>query len=693
MFDYTGCYLKAINFYDAYDYDSAEETYRTLLKESESGKDQEHVILAIIGFGNVFRRRDRQDEAIIEFDRAKKLAEEILENAKTSSLNLTLKDKLEMLDKYRVLIAKALIGRGHALRVEGKSHESLKAHKDAIQSIKDSDPDFSKAILARANAYIGVGTALRHSDLITDAFTAYNHALGQVSIGLSGLTKLQNDETTERLKHQFSQAQANALIGRGDAKRKLNLIDDAIADYSLALNEFNDIKNYRVMLKALRSRGITYLMKDNPFLVKAKEDFEAAIEICVSKKCEHCLAHANARMGKGHVFRRENNYDGALGFFQEARKDMRYTRHQKAHANALIGIAETQELQTWYSRESCPSKKNRIAACINNFTLAIMLGRKIGYGFAIIRGQAGLRRLRNAEVKCSVDCQFKPATPDDWVEGCKPSVPRRAVANRSEEELILRSHSIKRHIEKIFGVDSLRKFPREIEDMEAYYHSFLPNYETRTWTVSLMCDIRGYTTVVSQAPPEDQFYLLDRFLKRVTQIIQKNGGGVDKYMGDAVLGFYLPTTLNSSPNDEECRKNTVVAAIKSALEIVNDPELKSCFELFANTTGIVKKDRERLGIGIGIALGLAKFGEIGASCHREYTAIGRPVNLASRLQTIAPEWKVLCTDSCWRQLVPDSKASDSYDDSNAHFKANLFPIPLEKEIKGHENLEVWEISL
>ena len=486
------------------------------------------------------------------------------------------------------------------------------------------------------------GTALQLLDRISDSLDVADVAIGEARNFLEEFAPslLDGDVRKARLVKQFYQALANALVIKGEAKLKLNRIDDAIQSYTEAIEICREHKIHRVKLKAMKDRGIAYLTRNGKDdMGAASKDFRKIIEgTQCQDKCKspckrhiHLLARATAFIGLGRVAKLEGKYKGAELKFKDACKCIMNSKHRRAFATALIGLAEAQELRTWHDSEHCVKKMERIIVCRHNFTQAILLGRKIGYGFAIFRGQAGLRRLKSADLKCRIDCPHTSRKRAGEVNNCFPRAPKPNLGDsyyvETEPTLIM-----KRHVERMFGSETTVGFPDKGNDIAAYYHSFLPTYNTRTWMVSMMCDIRGYTSIMSQASPEDQFYLLDQFLKRATQIIQRHGGGVDKYMGDAVLGFFLPTTLSSIPSDEDCRKNTVLAAFKAALEIVNDPELKSLFKQFDNTVGLSKDNKNKLGMGIGIALGLAKFGEIGPSCHREYTAIGRPVNFAARLQ-------------------------------------------------------------
>ncbi len=131
----------------------------------------------------------------------------------------------------------------------------------------------------------------------------------------------------------------------------------------------------------------------------------------------------------------------------------------------------------------------------------------------------------------------------------------------------------------------------------------------------LFLDIRDFTTISENLTPEELVGLLNRFFGPITDIILKNKGMLDKYIGDAIMAlFNVPVDL----------ENHAEAAIKSAIDII----------------GIVKELNKEfshiglpeLNVGIGINTGEAVIGNIGTKARFDYTAIGDTVNLASRLE-------------------------------------------------------------
>ncbi len=138
--------------------------------------------------------------------------------------------------------------------------------------------------------------------------------------------------------------------------------------------------------------------------------------------------------------------------------------------------------------------------------------------------------------------------------------------------------------------------------------------EKRTVTV-LFSDIRGFTSISEKLNPEDLVNLLNKFLTPMTEVILRNGGMLDKYIGDALMALF------NAPVDVENHADRACASALEMVAILNrlNPEFRREF-------GIT------LDVGIGINTGEAVVGNMGSRQRFDYTAIGDTVNLASRLE-------------------------------------------------------------
>ena len=146
--------------------------------------------------------------------------------------------------------------------------------------------------------------------------------------------------------------------------------------------------------------------------------------------------------------------------------------------------------------------------------------------------------------------------------------------------------------------------------------------ETKELTF-LFCDIRGFTPLSEkyQSNPADLTKVINKFLTPMTNIIMKNGGTIDKYMGDCIMAFW------NAPIDTANHKEL---AIKTALEMIE--KLKE----LNNNNGF--GDNNKINIGIGINTGKCIVGNMGSEQRFDYSVIGDPVNLASRLEGVSKNY-------------------------------------------------------
>ncbi len=141
--------------------------------------------------------------------------------------------------------------------------------------------------------------------------------------------------------------------------------------------------------------------------------------------------------------------------------------------------------------------------------------------------------------------------------------------------------------------------------------------ETKTMTF-LFSDIRGFTPISEKykGNPEGLTKLINRFLTRMTDVIIKNGGTIDKFMGDCIMAFWNAPIAN--PKHRQM-------AIKSAIEMQK--------ELVKLNKKLIAEGLPEINIGIGINSGEALVGNMGSEQRFDYSVIGDAVNLASRLES------------------------------------------------------------
>ena len=140
--------------------------------------------------------------------------------------------------------------------------------------------------------------------------------------------------------------------------------------------------------------------------------------------------------------------------------------------------------------------------------------------------------------------------------------------------------------------------------------------EVRQVTV-LFSDIRGFTAISEQLPPEELLRILNRYLDTMVEAIVANGGTIDKFIGDAVMAnFGAPI----SRPDDPVRAVRAAWAMLERLALFNGEQLE--------------RGQPLLEIGIGLHTGPVVAGNLGSSRKMEYTVIGDTVNTASRIESL-----------------------------------------------------------
>ena len=146
--------------------------------------------------------------------------------------------------------------------------------------------------------------------------------------------------------------------------------------------------------------------------------------------------------------------------------------------------------------------------------------------------------------------------------------------------------------------------------------------ERRSVTI-FFSDIKQFTGISEQLTASTIVHLLNEYFGAVAKVIHDHRGIIDKYIGDAVMAFWVPPFSAGDDHAlDACRaalaQQEAIAALQARL-----PEI----------TGM-RRNAPELVIRMGIATGEAVVGTIGSEAARSYTVIGDSVNLASRLEGI-----------------------------------------------------------
>ncbi|HVO31052.1 MAG TPA: adenylate/guanylate cyclase domain-containing protein, partial [bacterium] len=148
----------------------------------------------------------------------------------------------------------------------------------------------------------------------------------------------------------------------------------------------------------------------------------------------------------------------------------------------------------------------------------------------------------------------------------------------------------------------------------------------------LFADLVGFTSLAEQRSPTEVKRLLDDYLAYMTEIlVDKHGGTLDKFLGDGIMGLFGAPFSRGVAEDAR-------AAVAAALE------MRDTLDLLRR----MRPDYKPLEMRIGINSGKVVAGMIGTPRRLEYTVIGDPVNVASRLEAAAEPGSIFIGDATYQ---------------------------------------------
>jgi adenylate cyclase len=171
---------------------------------------------------------------------------------------------------------------------------------------------------------------------------------------------------------------------------------------------------------------------------------------------------------------------------------------------------------------------------------------------------------------------------------------------------------------EIRGAFSHYMSPHYVEELAAHPERLRLGGQARLMTI-MFCDIRGFTSLSEHLDAESLTQFMNSFLSPMTEIITERKGTIDKYIGDCIMAFW-----NAPLDDPDHVKNAVQAAQAMRRELV---ELNRSWQAVAPYRVFLP-----VHMGIGINTGECVVGNFGSQQHFDYSLLGDPVNLASRLE-------------------------------------------------------------
>ena len=156
--------------------------------------------------------------------------------------------------------------------------------------------------------------------------------------------------------------------------------------------------------------------------------------------------------------------------------------------------------------------------------------------------------------------------------------------------------------------------------------------------VTLFADVRGFTAFNERHDAQEVMDSLNEYMAAMLEPVLDEGGVVDKIIGDGIMAVF-----GMSGN----AGNVVAAATagwRAARRILDGVAVVNARR--------AARGAETLGAGVGLAAGEAVLGLLGGRRRRAFTAIGRHVNLAARLEDAAGAGEALVAEDAWRAIEP-----------------------------------------
>ncbi|HVO81017.1 MAG TPA: adenylate/guanylate cyclase domain-containing protein [Terriglobales bacterium] len=162
-----------------------------------------------------------------------------------------------------------------------------------------------------------------------------------------------------------------------------------------------------------------------------------------------------------------------------------------------------------------------------------------------------------------------------------------------------------------------------------------PGGESKELTV-MFSDIRDFTTISEGMTPDELVQLLNEYLGEMTDVLFRNLGTLDKYIGDAIMAFW------GSPYPQP---DHALRACHCAVEM-----LKSLEVLNAK---FAAQGRKEIAIGVGINTGPVNVGTMGSVKRLSWTVMGDNVNLASRLEGMTKQFRtrIVISETTYREVA------------------------------------------
>jgi adenylate cyclase len=201
-----------------------------------------------------------------------------------------------------------------------------------------------------------------------------------------------------------------------------------------------------------------------------------------------------------------------------------------------------------------------------------------------------------------------------------------AMENSSLSDRIRREALVLSNFQRYFSPDLAKQIAGHGEEMKL-------DMGSKREVVIMFTDIRGFTSMSEKMAPDDVAHLLREYFTEMVEIVFRNGGTLDKFIGDAIMALWGAPL---STEDDADKAMTAAIEMQKALKGLNEHWQEG--------------SKPSINIGIGINFGEVFAGNIGSEQRLEYTVLGDAVNTASRLCSKAAKGEIMISEPFYKRL-------------------------------------------
>jgi adenylate cyclase len=152
----------------------------------------------------------------------------------------------------------------------------------------------------------------------------------------------------------------------------------------------------------------------------------------------------------------------------------------------------------------------------------------------------------------------------------------------------------------------------------------------------LFADVRGSTGLAEQTSAAQFRSLIQDFYQATSGAIDRNGGMIDKYLGDGIMALFIPALTGENHHNR---------AVQAGLDILAASGQRHLLD-----AGIR--------VGVGVNSGVAFVGAIGSGDRLDFSALGDTVNVAARLGSVAGPDELVVGAAAWDRAQPGVGAAE-----------------------------------